>query len=318
MRNLQTACALLLLAILALASRLDASPSGDVSSVDVYRHVQAVALDLEQIRVYMGRPEVEPPGFEIRGVAPREVIYQAATLCEKVNRLSYEMIREVGNEPVVPERDITRADVLGFVRLAHAQVKEIAETLELEPAASVTTDGEPKTPTDVYEAVVQLNRQINLLLDQRFAPEDVYEEVTLAIAHAASLRGRWPGRRIPPEPDWELGKRSSDVYRLLLECLELVRPIAEHSDLAFLEFSVDDTKASGVTPSDVYDLAALVVSELAHLDRVLSEGPSKRKAKYPGRKVPSDVFQRAGILRMQLEEVNALLERQPPAEGGGS
>jgi hypothetical protein len=73
-----------------------------------------------------------------------------------------------------------------------------------------------------------------------------------------------------------------------------------------------------VTASDVYDLAALVVSELTYLDRVLSDNPSKRKARYPGRKVPSDVFQRAGVLRMQLEEVNALLERRPPVEERGS
>lgn len=306
------------LAIAAIVSPLHASQSGDVTSTDVYWHVQTVANDLEQIRIYTGRPEVEPSGFEVRGVAPREVIYQAATLFKKVNRLSYEMIREVEREPVVPEHDITPADVLKFVQVAHAQIQEIAEAFELEPAAPVTTESEPKTPTDVYQAILQLNRQINILLDQRFAPEDVYEKVTLAIAHAASLRGQWPGRRIPSEPDWKLGKRSSDVFFLLLECFELVRPIAENLDLVILEFSVNDTMANGVTPSDVYDLAVLIVSELSYLDRMLSDDPSKRKARYPGRKVPSDVFQRVEILRAQLQEVNDLIESRPPAEDVGS
>ncbi len=317
MRNRQPACMLLLFAVLAIASRLEGSQSADITPTDVYRHVQAVALDLDRIRLYMGRPRVTQKEIEVRGVAPREVIYQAATLCEKVNRLSYELIREVADKPVVPDRDIAPADVLKFIRRAHEQVTEIAKTLHLQLTPRVVTASETKTPTDVYRAVVQLNRQINLMLDQRFSPSDVYEQVSLAIAHAASLRGRWSGRRIPSEPDWALGKRPADVYRLLLECLELVRSIAEQSDLQILELSVDDAEINNVTPSDVYDIASVLVSDLAYLDRLLNDTPSKRKARYPGRKVPSDVFQRVGILKGQLQEVSALLESRSPFKEEG-
>lgn len=317
MRNRQPASMLLLFAVLAIASRLEGSQSANITPTDVYRHVQAVALDLDRIRLYMGRPRITQKEIQVRGVAPREVIYQAATLCEKVNRLSYELIRVVGDKPAVPDRDIAPADVLKFIHLAHEQVTEIAKTLQLELTPRLMTDSETKTPTDVYRAVVQLNRQINLMLDQRFSPSDVYEQVSLAIAHTATLRSRWSGRRIPPEPDWELGKRPADVYRLLLECLELVRSIAEQSDLQILELSVDDADINNVTPSDVYDIASLLVSELAYLDRLLNDIPSRRRARYPGRKVPSDVFQRVGILKEQLEEINALLESQSPVEEEG-
>ena len=95
----------------------------------------------------------------------------------------------------------------------------------------------------------------------------------------------------------------ADVYRLLLECLELVRSIAEQSDLQILELSVDDTDIDNVTPSDVYDIASLLVSELAYVDRVLNGSPPERKSWYPGRKVPSDVFQRVGILETQLIQI---------------
>ncbi len=317
MRNRQAACMLLFFAVLAIASRLEGSQSAHITPTDVYRHVQAVARDLDRIRLYMGRPRITQKEIEVRGVAPREVIYQAATLCEKVNRLSYELIREVGDKPVVPDRDITPADVLKVVRLGHDQLAKIAKTLEVDLTPESMMPSETKTPTDVYRAVVQLNRQINLMLDQRYSPSDVYEQVSLAIAHAAILRGRWSGRRIPPEPDWELGKRPADVYRLLLECFELVRSIAEQSDLQILELSVDDADINNVTPSDVYDIASLLVSELAYLDRLLNDTPSKRKARYPGRKVPSDVFQRVGILKGQLEEINALLESRSPVEEEG-
>ena len=107
------------------------------------------------------------------------------------------------------------------------------------------------------------------------------------------------------------------MYRLLLGCFELVRSIAEQSDLQILELWVDDADIDTVTPSDVYDIASLLVSELAYLDRQLNDSPSKRKARYPGHKVPSDVFQRVGILNGQLEEINALLESRSPVVKDG-
>ncbi len=279
----------------------------DTTPTDVYREVQAVADVVEQLRRYMGRPANMQPPIDVSGVAPREVIYQANTLCEKVNRLGFEMIHEVAEKPVVPNRQIVPADVLRMVRVANSQVRLFADELDLELAPAGSGPTESRTPTDVYKAIVQLNRQINLLLDERFSPSDVYEEVSLAIAYAANVRSRWPGDRIPPAPDWEFGKRPADVMARLVQCLELVRSIAEREDLHVLQFHLDESSLESVSPSDVYDIAALLVAELAYLDRTLVNARTARKARYPGRKVPSDVYQRAGILLQQLEEIKDLL-----------
>jgi len=278
----------------------------EVTPTDVFAEVFATAHDVEQIRFYMGRPRNHQEPIGVTDVAPREVIYQAATLCEKTNRLGHELIREVGEKPAVPDKDIVPADVLGMVELAHGRVRRIAQGLPLVLTPAPAPPAGEKTPTDVYRAVVQLNRQINILLDRRFSPSDVYQQVSLAIAHAANVRGRWPGQRIPPEPDWELGKRPPDVYRRLLGCLDLIRRLAAAENVRILELSVSESSITGATPSDVYDIASLLVSELAYVDRVLNGSPPERKAWYPGRKVPSDVFQRVGILELQLVQIVGL------------
>ncbi len=278
----------------------------DITPTDVFAEVFATAYNVDQIRFYMGRPRNHQESIGVAGVAPREVIYQAATLCEKTNRLSHELIREVGDKPAVPDKDIIPGDVLVMVELAHARVRRIGEGLGLELTLGPAPPAGEKTPTDVYRAVVQLNRQINILLDQRFSPADVYRQVSLAIAHAANVRGRWPGQRIPPEPAWELGKRPPDVYRRLLGCLDMVRRLAAAENIGILELSVSEMSMAGATPSDVYDIASLLVSELAYVDRVLNGSPPERQTWYPGRKVPSDVFQRVGILETQLVQIVGL------------
>ena len=278
-----------------------------ITSTDVFAEVSDTAYDVDRIRFYMGRPRNRQQEIGVASVAPREVIYQAATLCEKTNRLGQELIREVGDKPAVPHKDITPADVLDMVELAHARVRRIVQGLGMELTDAPAPPAGERTPTDVFRAVVQLNRQINILLDRRFSPSDVYQQVSLAIAHAANVRGRWPGQRIPPESAWKLGKRPQDVYRRLLGCLDLVRHVAAAENVQILELSVGETSIAGATPSDVYDIASLLVSELAYVDRVLNGSPPERKAWYPGKKVPSDVFQRVGILEAQLVQIVGLV-----------
>ncbi len=302
-------CVIIAQALLAGGAPVSAqTPPGraDVTPTDVFSEVSAVAHDIEQIRFYMGRPRNGQEAIAVTGVAPREVIYQAATLCEKTNRLSQELIREIGENPVVPDTDVIPADVLSMIELAHDRVHRIADGLGLELTQAPATSAGEKTPTDVYRAVVQLNRQINILLERRFSPADVYQQVSLAIAHAANVRGRWPGQRIPPEPAWELGRRPPEVYRRLLGCFEMVRRVAAADDLQVLELSVSEGSIAEATPSDVYDIASLLVSELAYVDRVLNGSPPERKSWYPGSKVPSDVFQRVGILETQLAQIIGL------------
>ena len=144
----------------------------DITPTDVFAEVFATAHNIEQIRFYMGRPRNHQEAIGVAGVAPREVIYQAATLCEKTNRLGHELIREVGDKPAVPDKDIIPADVLHMVELAHARVRRIAEGLGLELTRGPAPPAGKKTPTDVYRAVVGLNRQINILLDRRFSPSE--------------------------------------------------------------------------------------------------------------------------------------------------
>lgn len=287
----------------------------DTTPTDVYREVESVARDVEHLRIYMGRPPNTQTPIDVSGVSPREVIYQAGTLCEKVNRLGFETIREIAEKPVVPDGETKPVDVLRMVSFAHDQVRRIGVGFGLEFASPDAAPTGTQTPTDVFKAIVQLNRQINLLLDEQFSPSDVFEEVSLAIAHAANLRSQWPGDRIAAAPASEFGKRPADVMRRLARCAEVVRLIAESEDLQVLQFRLDESSLQAVTPSDVYDVAALLVSELAYLDRTLVDTHDVRKARYPGRKVPSDVYQRAGILLKQLEEIEELSSTVTPQAG---
>jgi hypothetical protein len=168
-----------------------------------------------------------------------------------------------------------------------------------------------RTPTDVFLAIVQANRQLNLLLDQRFAPKDVFTQVSRAIGYSAQLLAHFPNAERIPNPDaLQHGRRPVDVFQRLVGCYERIRIIGEQSNIEMLYLDAHAIDKD-VAPSDVYDIASLVVSELAYLHTKLADAQTPRPVFDPGRKVPSDVFQRVSILESQLVTLNAETKMSP-------
>ncbi len=158
----------------------------------------------------------------------------------------------------------------------------------------------------MFNALLETNRQLNVLLDSPVAPADVFQQVTNSVGYAASLLSAYTGaQQIPDVPEFEGQKRPLDVYRRLLNCVRLTEQIVQASNQKML-FLVDrNIDFDEVTPSDVYDLASLILSELSYLHSVSPSLSSPQRAYNPGRKFPSHVYQRAGILEAQLESILA-------------
>ncbi len=290
--------------------RLEAD-APQITPADVYARMSRVRGGIELIRFVMGKQKIDGAVFTVTGADPREVYFQAITMFRKANRLSFEQTREVASTPELPAGDIHPGNVLAVVNAALERINHVKERLEITTVPATQQPDSSKTPTDVFRTIVQANRQLNLLLDERFAPSDVFQQVTLAVGYAARLRARFPGDRIPEAPELVVGKQPQDVYRRLIECFSLIRDIAVGSGLDILELQTSDDHSEYVTPSDVYDVASLLVSELAYIHSQLDSAKSPRQVYYPGRKFPSDIYQRAGILQAQLLELRGLVADHP-------
>ncbi len=108
------------------------------------------------------------------------------------------------------------------------------------------------------------------------------------------------------------------MYYRLVDCFDLVRKIAGLSNISILNFQVDIDNEDNVRPSDVYGIAKLLVSELAYLHQMLyNKGIMDTDfTYYRERKYPSHVYQCAGILEAQLEELNKWVIRVAHWMGG--
>jgi hypothetical protein len=292
---------------------------GQLQPPDVYVQVGIVRAELELIRLEMGKPQSEGQSVLISEASPREVFFQALTLFTKANRLCYEHVRTEAPAPLTPQGVIEPAHVHGVVVAALTQLRLVKEELGITESVPTPARDDAKTPTDVIRSILLANHQLDRLLDRRYAPSDVYEQVTLAIGYTARLLASFPGAtRIPPAPELERRKRPADVYDRLIGCFGRVRSIAEHSGLNIARLDRNDVVGMEIAPGDVYGMATLVVSELAHIHSQVVDTEAPVRTYYPGQKLPSHVYQRVGTLEAQLIELGKQvlaapqwLERQP-------
>jgi len=281
---------------------------------DVFVHVGLVRDELELIRFVMGRPKNIQPEIAVTGAEPREVYFQALSLFRKADRLSFEHTRERVSEPKLPPGRILPGDVYEVVNAALLQVRRVKQKLGISEQSSARPRNDSMQPNDVFQSCVQASRQLNLLLEQRFAPSDVFQQVTLGAGYASRLLEHFPeSTPLPNKPEFKNGMRPPDVYLRLVGCFGRIRKIAGDSGLKVLDLEAEGSQkaAEDAEPSDVYDVASLLVSELAYLHSHLAAAKPPRPVFYVGRKFPSHVFQRAGLLEQQLTELETLVTGNP-------
>ena len=103
-------------------------------------------------------------------------------------------------------------------------------------------------------------------------------------------------------PPFESAKVPADVYRRVLECLELATVIGEKRGVDVLKLNLRrELRRRDIGPADVYDLATTLLSEVAYLTLVIDakdvDAPPIERPKHI---FPSHVYQIAGMLQDEL------------------
>ena len=274
------------------------------------------------IRWQMGRPlEIRPP-IPVREVASRENFRQAMTLWRKVNQLGIDL---VGGGEIPPIVTVPLGDEYGPTQVHQVLTGVVDRLQEIREGVGIVgptglTGTRPELPldpladpSDVFQVIVQSNRQVNRMLERQSQPGDVFQQVQQAIYLAAGiLVATGDPDPLPVLPAYEPGVRPGHVYGRLLAVFDRLSVSFEALGIDMVRWSgeayvVDDA----LTPSDVFDLATLLLSELEHLHSWVPGAQVPLQVPHPGRRFPSDVYQQAEILRDQAGRILSRIRERP-------
>ena len=333
-----------------------ASPEATLPA-DVLARVQWFHEELEAIRLEMGKPKDRRVTRLATDALPHEVYFQAITLFIKADRLALELTGSTGlrPQPVSPSA-VRPYHTWVLVTAALDRLLTIKTELGIQETLPEKVQPASTKPTEVARAIVQANRQLNVMLQRRFSSSDVFQQVSWGIQYAKALlaqfpaatpsatsppfeRGKQPGEVFLQQVSWgiqyakallaqfpaatpsaasppfERGKQPGEVFLRLVQCFKQVEDIARLSGTAVLHLDVKAAKHAmndfDIQPSDVYDLATLLVSDLTYLYGRLKDVPSIPSVPFPGRKFPSHTYQQAGILLDHLRALEQQVRANP-------
>jgi len=284
---------------------------------DALARMVLMGKEIEEIRYEMGKPKASKWKPVATNAQPHEVYFQALTLFVKADRLALEMTGSTGITPAgVPASDIRPFHVWELVNAAYERIGIVKRELGIAEKFSENPQVPETSFTEVGRVIVQTNRQLNVLLERRFSPSDVFQQVTLGIRYAASLLAQFPNVGEGPKPAlFERGKQPTEVFLRLVECYSHLETIAQESQIKVLhlnpEMAHKAVKDIEIQPSDIYDIATLLVSDLAYLHAQMKDATSPGSVPYPGRKFPAHVFQQSGLLLDLLIQLEQQVKAHP-------
>ena len=291
-------------ALAAMYSHVDAQ---QVDNPVVFALATEVAEEVELIREVMGRPFDDSPRLPASNVSQLETYFQAQTLFRKSNQLAQEIAGAPRlAAPAVPDEALQPGDIHAVIMQAREQVALVKEALGIETEVTSAEIGSGSV-VGVFMTVIDLNRQLNLLLDTPIAPRDVFEQVSLAILYSAGILSTYGVHDIPPPAPFDGYKRPGDVYGLLLQMIDQVSDIARDADVGVLRLSTARNIPDDIEPGHVYDIARILVSTLATLADALEADDVFPTLEEPERIFPTQVFERATILERQLVQLEPLI-----------
>jgi hypothetical protein len=267
----------------------------DIQPAHCYARAQRLLGELELVRDEMGRTKDARPAPEVTNAAPREVYFEAIAAWHKVTRLADEVgARTSRPAPAAPVlRDLKPGHVLQLLDAVLAHIDDVKQQLQITDKASEPAIDTAKKPSDVLMALVRVNRELSRVLERPFTPSDVYRTVALASAYATRLGA------VADAAGFERKRKPSDCYAKLEQCLEVVSAaITKRGETALTERGTP----SDIQPTDVYDLANLVLGEVAFLHS-LTNSAQPLHAFEPGgagHRLPAHVHQLARTLEAQL------------------
>jgi hypothetical protein len=267
----------------------------DVQPAHCHARARRLLAETRAIREEMGRTEDARQVPEVTGAMPRDCYLEAIVAWRKAARLGAEL-------GVEAPQQVPGAPGLGAVRPGHvlqvidgvlAQIDAVRQRLAIPEAAPEPAIEPARQPSDVLMTLIQVNRELSRALERPFTPSDVYRTVALATAYAARLGA-------PARPAaFERRRQPAHCYERLEACLARASALIVKrggSALAVRGAPPD------VLPGDVYDLANLVLGEIAYLHSLTPDAaPIHAFEPEPGgHRLPSHVYQLAGTLDAQL------------------
>lgn len=247
--------------------------------------------------------------FPVENAGPMDVYNILMTMYGKTDKLVYEQTGTRGDFfPYVDPSDIKPSDIDAVVHNAQKRLDPLLQKLETSAAEDAAESFGEVDYTKVYRAAFVINRKLNTMLARTTTEADIFRQLRWGVNYSKDIMALFPDAMEPKMPGLHDKATAADVYTQLIHIIRNISEVYMTSGFEVIEIPYAVlSDIEGVTNDDVYDLAAVVTSQLAFLRGRLEDKSLLPGVYYPGPKTVPEVYQQARYLKDCVGELYFLI-----------
>ena len=281
---------------------------------DVLTLLYKVSNHIEIIAKYMGKDPSNCSKFIVSNARPREVYFQAIRLRKKANQLYYEVTdQEVieQNNLMDQRKQISPSTVYKVVNNIEGTLRKIENFYKIEEGVTYKRAPKDTEPKDVYNQLLIDNQILDQLLDNHASPADSYRVATTSVYYAGELLETMPGvSHIVDEPDYVVNKTADSVVDQQIAIIGKIKKINDVLNIKMLTLTRTQCKRQS-NNVNIQELSYIIFSEIVHIAKEKGVSLKNLEGYYPGKKYPSDIYQRNALLSRQLDLILRYVTKHP-------
>lgn len=275
---------------------------------DLYKQTIQIEAELEALRYYMGKPLIQKIPFQINESQVSDIYFISLSIFEKANNLSFEFTRTLTDYPNVIFKNVQLNDISEILSNVLQRITLIRSQLPIKLEKKPITPISEITPEILLNKLLIMSRQLDILQDTPTQSTLVYEKLTEAIYLAGAVLEAIPNTTDYPTPqEYEGGKTNADVYQKTQSLYQEVAKLLTNEKLS--QSQLEFILTPNIIANDIYDLLSIIVARLSDIYSRIKNPQQPFPTIYPGRKFPSDVYQRLSVLEQQIQQLNLHAEK---------
>ncbi|HID00040.1 MAG TPA: hypothetical protein EYP05_01685 [Piscirickettsiaceae bacterium] len=270
---------------------------------DVYAIAENILHKLHAYKRFRGIRLRAQKAPYIGGLQPRHVYQKTTEVLSKVVSLRQQVGLGASALPLYPMRPVTPSDVYQTMARLERELDLIYKRSGMDIKDFTPKTYSDKVPSDVFHVVWTISYEMDTILGtQGQTPSDVYRMAVYLEHHAQQLAHKLGYDIEVTPPPFKPGLRPADVIVKATELFYLIGDMKKRAGIFTAPPPIPPAN-DPVTPTDVYNLVVVIAPELIELE--VHHG-IREQVLYPAPfkdKTPSHVYQKLETVRRLLHQV---------------
>jgi len=256
---------------------------------DVFALSEQILEKLKHIKAYRGINIAAKTTQYIYGLKPIHVYVKGIEALEKIEKSKQLEGYRASQTPTAPRVKITPSEVYELIVRLEDEINMLyAQELKSFNFRFAKKYYTDKTPSDAYDNLWKISYELDSILNQDYTPNETYVNAKNIELDTLNLSYAFLGKDFNIMTQEVTSKKPSDVFALSIDLLDSLQMIKDRGNLKSVKTAIPKDKI--LTPTSVYNALRIISATISELNIYYNVKQADRMIVDAKNKTPSDVY----------------------------